>query len=116
MKMVLVATSFTLLPTAVPAQEPAADKLSKQVLLQLSRDQSQVLCGSEVFTQCMGFDQTQCLAISEKALQKCLGPLPDTILLSELKNETLEACPQSVYTDEGYSDEKAQTCLQEALK
>lgn len=101
--------------TCVQAQEQT-DKLSKLVLMKLSRDQSMALCESQAFTQCMGFDQQQCLTLSEKALQKCLGPLPDTIKLSDLQNETLEACPQSVYTDAGYAEEKAQQCLQEALK
>ncbi|MEM7258429.1 MAG: hypothetical protein AAF404_13710 [Pseudomonadota bacterium] len=102
---------------SVPGQaQDQTDKLSKLVLMKLSRDQSQALCESAVFTQCMGFDQQQCLTLSEKALQKCLGPLPDTIKLSDLQNETLEACPQSVYTEAGYAEEKAQACLQEALK
>lgn len=90
--------------------------LSKLVLMQLSRDQSQVLCQSEVFTQCMGFARSECLDLSEKALEKCLAPLPDTINLSELQNDTLEACPQTVYTEAGYTEERALTCLQQALK
>jgi hypothetical protein len=64
----------------------------------------------------MGFDAKLCLALSETALQKCLGPLPDTIVLSELQNETLEACPQSVYTEAGYEEEKALACLHKAMK
>ncbi len=107
--VVLCVSSFT------QAQENP-DKLSKLVLMKLSRDQSMALCQSDVFTQCMGFDQQQCLALSEQALQKCLGPLPDTIKLADLQNETLEACPQTVYSDAGYSEEKAQSCLEDALK
>ena len=94
----------------------AQDKLSKFLLLKLSRDQSAVLCKSEVFTQCMAFTETQCLELSEKALDECMGPLPDTINLADLQNETLEECPKKVYEDAGYTDEKAQQCLQEALK
>lgn len=92
------------------------DKLSKFLLIKISREQSDVLCKSSVFTQCMAFTEAQCLEISEKALQECLGPLPDTINLAELQNETLEACPKEVYEKAGHSEEKAQQCLEEAMK
>lgn len=92
------------------------DKLSKFLLIKLSREQSAVLCQSEVFTQCMAFTQEQCLELSEKAVEKCMGPLPDTINLADLQNETLEACPKEVYEKAGYAEEKAQQCLQEAMK
>ncbi len=92
------------------------EKLSKSLLLEISREQSAVLCESTVFTQCMAFTQEQCLALSEKALQECLMPLPDTINLADLQNESIELCPKKIYDDAGFSDEKAQQCLQEALK
>ena len=92
------------------------DKLSKYLLIKLSREQSAVLCQSEVFTQCMAFTETQCFELSEKALEACMGPLPDTINLAELQNETLEECPKAVYEEAGFAEEKAQQCLQEALK
>lgn len=92
------------------------DKLSKFLLIKISREQSTVLCASTVFTQCMEFTEAQCLELSEKALQECLAPLPDTINLAELENDVLEACPKDVYAEAGYSDEKAQQCLQEAMK
>jgi len=91
------------------------DKLSKFLLLKLSRDQSRVLCTSQAFTSCMGFSEQVCLEISEKALEQCIAPLPDTISLQDLDNDVLEACPQKVYADAGYSEEKAATCLQEAF-
>lgn len=97
-------------------QAPVTDKLSKQLLIQLSREQSNVLCQSDVFTQCMGFNKDTCLDLSEQAVQQCLEPLPETINLAELQNDSLEACPQKVYAEAGYSDEKAQACLQQALK
>lgn len=94
----------------------AEDKLSKFLLIKISREQSQVLCTSEIFTQCMGFTETACLDLSEKAVEQCLAPLPDTISLAELDNDALEACPQGVYAEAGYTDEKAVECLQKALK
>ena len=94
----------------------AQDKVSKFLIMKLSREQSQVLCASEVFTQCMGFVEARCLEISEQALEQCIAPLPDTIVLTELDNDVLEACPQSVYADAGFSNEKAVACLEEALK
>lgn len=93
----------------------AQDKVSKFLIMKLSRDQSQILCTSEVFTRCMGFVEARCLEISEQALEQCIAPLPETIILSELENDVLEACPQKVYADAGYSNEKAVECLQKAL-
>ena len=94
----------------------AEDKLSKFLLIKLSREQSAVLCTSEVFTQCMAFTTEQCLDLSEKAVEECLAPLPDTINLEELQNDVLEACPKEVYDKAGYSEDKALQCLQEAMK
>ena len=97
-------------------EAPINDKVSKLLLIKLSREQSYALCQSEVFTQCMGFDKDACFNLSEKAVQQCLAPLPDTIKLADLQNDSLEVCPQEVYAEAGYSEEKAQACLQEALK
>ena len=94
----------------------AQDKLSKSVLIELSREQSKVLCSSEVFTSCTGFEQNSCIELSEKAVQQCLMPLPDTIDLASLDNDAIEACPREVYEEAGYSEEKAQVCLQKALE
>lgn len=91
------------------------EKISKFLLLKLSRDQSQVLCTAEVFTSCMGFSEQVCFEVSEKALEQCIVPLPDTIFLQDLSNDVLEACPQKVYADAGYSEEKAAACLQKAF-
>jgi len=48
------------------------DKLSKFLLIKLSREQSRVLCTAPAFTSCMGFSEEVCLEVSEKALQQCL--------------------------------------------
>ncbi len=93
----------------------AEEKLSKFLLIKLSREQSQVLCASEAFNSCMGFTQETCLELSEKALQQCIVPLPDTINLEELSNDALEACPQKVYKEAGFAEEKALMCVEEIL-
>jgi len=90
--------------------------LSRFLLIKLSRDQSAVLCGSEKFTQCMGFTQKECLALSEKAVEQCLMPLPERIELDQLSNDTIESCPKLVYEEAGFSDEKAQECLAGAME
>lgn len=94
----------------------AEDKLSKFLLIKLSREQSKVLCGSEGFNACMGFTQEACMELSEKALRQCIMPLADSISLAELDNDALEACPQKVYADAGYSEEKAKTCIENLPK
>ena len=91
------------------------NKISKFLLIKISRDQSQVLCTSPEFASCMGFTEEACLEISEKALQQCIMPLPDTVMLQNLNSDVLEACPQKVYEEAGYSNEKAAECLQKVL-
>jgi len=87
--------------------------LSRFLLIKLSRDQSAVLCGSEKFTQCMGFSEKECLILSEKAVEQCLMPLPERIELDQLSNDTIESCPRLVYEEAGYPDEKAQQVARE---
>lgn len=99
------------LPVSVNAEEP----IPKFLLVKLTRDQSTAICASEVFTQCMGFDLKQCLTVAERAILTCLGPLPDQIEPSKLSNGTLEACPQKVYAEAGYSEEKAEGCFDKAM-
>jgi len=90
--------------------------LSRYLLIQMSRDQSSVLCGSKKFTQCMVFSEAQCLELSEKAIKKCLEPLPERIDPAQLQNEAIEACPRRVYDDAGFTDEKAKMCLEKAME
>ncbi len=123
LKLILLSTIVAVTCIQVNAQEqtgtgqqPGGDKISKDLLINLSREQSYLLCESEVFTSCMGFDKQTCFDLSEEAVQQCLAPLPDTIKIAELQNESLEACPQEVYAKAGYTDAKAQECLQEALQ
>jgi len=63
----------------------------------------------------MGFTESVCFELSESALQQCIVPLPDTILLSELDNDVLEKCPQTVYEAAGFSNDKAGACVQKIL-
>ena len=78
------------------------------------KDQSNQLCTLKSFTECMSFSEKECRALSEQAIKQCLMPLPEKIILSELKNDSIEACPKQVYEDAGYSDEKAKACLLDA--
>lgn len=94
------------------AQEPSVSRI---LLIKLSREQSAVLCGSSVFTECMGFTKSECTEISEQAVQQCLMPLPETINLTELDNEAIEACPKKVFDDAGYKEDKALECLENAM-
>ena len=110
---VLVLFASALLPSIVSSQD---ESLSRFLLIKLARDQSKVLCTSEQFTQCMGFSESQCLDLSELSIEQCLMPLPERISLKVLENETIENCPKKVYDDAGYSDEKAQMCLEKALQ
>lgn len=104
---------FAWLPSSVSSQD---ENLSRDLLIELARDQSRVLCSSEVFTQCMGFSEEQCLDLSEQSIDQCLAPLPETISLKLLQNETIENCPKKVYDDAGYKDEQAQVCLGKAMQ
>jgi hypothetical protein len=118
LNILLLSTIFTATAATMALQVHAQqghEKISKELLINLSREQSNVLCESSVFTSCMGFDKEACFDLSEEAVQQCLAPLPDTIKLAELQNESLESCPQEVYAKAGYTDEKAQACLQKAL-
>lgn len=93
----------------------AQDAIPKFLLVQLTRDQQNTICASEAFTQCMGFDQKQCVTLSEKAIETCLGPLPDEIDPVTLQNETLEACPHKVYADAGFAEDQAKACFEKAM-
>lgn len=91
-----------------------ADEISKFVLIKLSRDQAHTICKEEVYTQCMGFTEQSCIALADKAIDQCLGSLPDQIKLETLQNSQLEACPHAVYKEAGYEEEKAKMCFDEA--
>ena len=111
----IVATSaatvaITTLSTPLAAQET----LARELLVQMSRNQSTMLCSIKSFTECMEFTEKECLALSEQAIEQCLLPLPEKIIMSELENDSIEACPKKVYEDAGYGDEKAKACLQKA--
>lgn len=102
--------------TSIAPSLGAQELLARELLVQMSRNQSSLLCGLNSFTECMNFSEKECLALSEQAIKQCLMPLPEKINPSELENYSIEACPKKVYEDAGYSDDKAQACLQEASK
>ena len=93
----------------------AQDAIPKFLLIKLTQDQQKTICGSEVFTQCMGFDQDQCLALSNTAIETCLGPLPDEIDPLTLQNETLENCPNKIYAEAGFAEDQAKMCFEKAM-
>jgi len=93
----------------------AQDAIPKILLIKLTQDQQNTICASEIFTQCMGFDQEQCLALSNTAIETCLGPLPDQIDPLTLQNETLENCPHKVYADAGFAEDQAKICFDKAM-
>lgn len=100
----------------VTGSSTAQENIPKFLLIKLTRDQAGAMCSSDVFTQCMGFDSKMCLDVSEKAIETCLGPLPDEIKPETLENATLEACPQKIYAEAGFSEEKAKMCFDKAME
>jgi len=94
-----------------PVLAETEDTISKLLLMGMIRDNTSVLCESEQFTQCMGFTADSCIDLLEQSIKICIDPLPDSIKLTELENSSLEACPQKVYSDAGFTEEKAEMCL-----
>jgi hypothetical protein len=105
-----VAACVLITAPALQAQE----FLARDLLVQMSRNQSGMLCSIKAFTDCMEFSEQQCVELSEQAIKQCLLPLPEKINMAELQNDSIEACPKQVYEDAGYTDEKAKACLVEA--
>ena len=64
----------------------------------------------------MGFTAQACMDLSEQAIKQCLLPLPEEISAEKLDNSALESCPKTVFSEAGYSEEKAGICFDEAMK
>ncbi len=111
--LVLCIFAVIVVPGVVSSQDQS---VSRTLLIKLARDQGQTLCGSSAFTQCMGFTQEACLALSEESILQCLAPLPERIGLAELQNDIIEECPKNVYEEAGYPEEKAGACFDEAIE
>ena len=111
--LALCMLSVVILPGVVSSQDQS---VSRTLLIKLSRDQNQTLCGSERFTQCMGFTEDACLALGEESIKQCLAPLPERIALDQLHNDVIEECPKNVFAVAGFTEEKAGMCFDEALK
>ena len=90
------------------------NEISKFVLIKMSKDQAYTICREDVYTQCMGFTEQRCMTLADKAIDQCLGPLPDQINLANLQNDQLEACPKAVYAEAGFTEEKAEVCFDKA--
>lgn len=93
-----------------------SETIPRALLEGMARNQFTVLCQSEAFASCMGFTTQSCMDLSEKAIEQCLLPLPEEILLEELDNSALESCPRAVYADAGFTEEKAGICFDEAME
>jgi hypothetical protein len=116
-KKAFVLSSIAALTLAQPMAGFAQDQnIPKNALIQMVRDNASFLCKTPTFTQCMGFSQQRCDELTDVAIDTCLRPLPDSINPAELKNESLEDCPQKVYADAGFSEDKAKMCFDEAVQ
>ena len=90
--------------------------IPRAALVDMTRAQAGVICTSEIFLGCMGFDGRECLTLSESAIDQCLMTLPPEIDPTVLDNATLEACPREIYEEAGYEEAQAQTCFEKALE
>lgn len=100
---------------AETADDPRGALIPRAAIVDMTRAQSRVICTSDVFLGCMGFDSTECLDLSERAIDQCLMSLPPSFDPTKLDNETLEACPKALYEEAGYPEEKAAMCFEEAI-
>lgn len=107
--------AFTSIFAAMPFTATAQENIPKHLLIKMVNDNASQLCQLEAFTQCMGFTAARCDELKEETITTCLGPLPDSIDPAELQNETLEACPQKVYADAGFSEDKAKMCFSKVM-
>ena len=110
--LVAVILSVTLV-SSVSGQ--SSEMIPRVLLVDMARSQYAVLCGSDVFKQCMGFTDSVCSDLSALAIKQCLLPLPEEISPIELDNSAIESCPKQVFEDAGYSEEKAGLCFDEAM-
>ncbi|MBX2882951.1 MAG: hypothetical protein KTR32_23570 [Granulosicoccus sp.] len=92
------------------------DMIPRSLLIDMIRSQYSAMCVSDSFASCMGFSQDQCIELSESAVTKCLMPLPEMIHPDKLKNRVLEACPQQVFENAGFSEKKAVECFDKAME
>lgn len=92
------------------------ETIPRALLVDIARRQYSVMCQSEIFTQCLGFSSQACIDLSEKAISQCLLLLPSEIGLNELENDALESCPQGVFAEAGFSEEKAGICIDKAMQ
>lgn len=90
--------------------------ISRVALIDMAKNQYNVLCGSDVFNQCMGFTAMVCNDLSDTAIEQCLMTLPEEINLEKLDNSALESCPKAVFENAGFSEEKAGPCFDQAME
>lgn len=113
------ALALCLLATTSGAQEPPAPlspPIPRAALVDVARAQSGVICASEPFLACMGFDADECVALSEAAIERCLLVLPEEIDPSTLDSAALEDCPRALYEEAGHEESRALACFEEAME
>lgn len=108
----LVAASGPIL-CAVALGVRAEAPIPKALLIGMALEQSAVLCASDAFTACMGFDEERCFSLARETVETCFGPLPDEIDPAALDPATLEACPLEVYANAGFDEDRAAKCVDE---
>ena len=110
--------SASLIGTALLSGSVAqsSETIRRALLVDMARSQFSTLCQSEVFASCMGFTSESCMTLSETAITQCLLPLSEEVNLEQLENSALESCPKDVFTDAGFSEEKAGICFDKAME
>ena len=97
--------------------ETARDMLiPRAAIVDMTRAQSRVICTSEPFLDCMGFDSGECFTLAESAIERCLMPLPAEIDPTKLDSDTLEACPRELYAEAGYEEAQGNACFARAIE
>lgn len=107
----LVTAAVTSVATA---QQRMPAPIPRAALVDVARAQSGVICASGPFLACMGLDATECVALLETAIERCLLTLPEEIDPTGLDGSALEDCPRAVYEEAGHDEARALACLEEA--
>ncbi len=110
----LVSLSAVIWMGSVSAQTD--ERIPRGFLVNMAQNQFDVLCNSEAFASCMGFTSKECLILADEAVKQCLLPLPEMIHPDDLNNSSIESCPQTIFADAGYSDDKAGMCFDQVVR
>jgi len=115
-KLLLAVLSVLAVLGAVNVAAQTDERIPRGFLVNMAKNQFDVLCNSEAFASCMGFTSKECLILADEAVKQCLLPLPEMIHPDELDNSAIESCPQTIFADAGYSDDKAGMCFDQVVR